>query len=409
MGSAIVEATVVIPLRRLVPGLVLLVLIAGSDDSLMARPAYAEDASTRRENDSKPAPGSDASAAPASRKGSGTIGHELLQLEEPLGTVRPEMFRLLDEVTADVRAAIGQRPQAGDANGQWLFALRTLREIDLVLDRRNFVYSTREDLSASLSDVLAARRLEPQLFQRIVADPTNFRRRARIARQPDGLFHTADCDTVSFIYLAIGEALDLPIALVEVPNHNFVRWYLTDRSFVNWETVHGIARSDRDFIRDYGIPQAAVENGTFLTRMTRENVLGYGHCIVAGGLEKQGRHKDAQAEYRLAIKAHARSPMPWNNLAWSLVTSPDPGLRNGREAVDLARKGVQIYRTANSLDTLACAYAEAGEFDKACTTALEACALAPANPELRKHIAAFQRRQTWIDLHVLTGAPEKAK
>ena len=386
-------------IRQLLCGLVVLSLVASPEELRYCRSAAAEETPGER---TTPEP---QAAGPAAET-SGTIGHRLLELEAPLGTVRPEMSRLLDDLAEEVRGAIGTRPPEGDAAGQWNFALRSLRRIDEVLGRRNFVYSTREDLAASLSDALTPRRLDPQLFQRIVADPSNARRRAQISRQRDGLFHTADCDTVSFLYLSIGEALDLPIALVEVPHHNFVRWYVTDRSFVNWETVHGAARSDQDFIRDYRIPQPAIQNGTFLARMTRENVLGYGRCIVAAGLEKQGRHKEAQAEYRLAIKANGRSPMPWNNLAWSLTTSPAE-LRNGREAVELARKAVQIYRTANSLDTLACAYAEAGEFDKAVTTAIEASVLDPANPDLKRNIAGFRRRQTWIELQTPNAASPK--
>jgi len=352
------------------------------------------DAAEAPNAESKPDP--QASPPPS---GPVTVGHLLLEMEAPLGTDSKELSKRLDELIAEIRSRLGPRPAAEDAQGEWNFALRTLRLIDETLTRRNFVYSTQEDLAASLGDALLPRRLEPELFRRIVADPSNARRRQHVARQPQAEFHTADCDTVSFLYVAIGEALDLPIALVEVPSHNFVRWYLTERSYLNWETVHAIVRSDHDFQRDYRIPAAAIEKGTFLARMSRENVLGYGHCIVAADLEKQHKYAEAQAEYRVALKSDARSPLPWNNLAWSLATSPDSRDRNGKEAVEMAEQGVALYRTANSLDTLACCYAEAGDFARAVDTAREACRLHPGNAELLSHLAGFQRRQTWIQMH----------
>jgi len=49
-----------------------------------------------------------------------------------------------------------------------------------------------------------------------------------------------------------------------------------------------------------------------------------------------------------------------NQLAWMLATCPDPSYRDGKRAVALAEKVVQRFPEANFMDTLAAAYAEAG-------------------------------------------------
>ena len=67
-----------------------------------------------------------------------------------------------------------------------------------------------------------------------------------------------------------------------------------------------------------------------------------------------------------------------NNLAWRLATSKDSSLRNGTRAVQLAEQACELthQRVTLAVGTLAAAYAEAGRFDDAITTAQKACALA---------------------------------
>ena len=69
-----------------------------------------------------------------------------------------------------------------------------------------------------------------------------------------------------------------------------------------------------------------------------------------------------------------------NSVAWDFATSPVPEMRAGSNAVVFAEKAVAMTSRTNYsiLDTLAGAYAEAGQFDKAIATEREAMALLPA-------------------------------
>ncbi len=66
-----------------------------------------------------------------------------------------------------------------------------------------------------------------------------------------------------------------------------------------------------------------------------------------------------------------------NNIAWVLATCPEAKFRNGRRAVELATQVCAA--TGNQvpalLDSLAAAYAEAGDFDNAVRTATRALEL----------------------------------
>jgi len=72
-----------------------------------------------------------------------------------------------------------------------------------------------------------------------------------------------------------------------------------------------------------------------------------------------------------------------NNLAWRLATSPDPKVRDGTQAVPLAQRACELthYQKTIYIGTLAAAYAEAGRFDDAISTAQKACTLASKSGE----------------------------
>jgi cytochrome c-type biogenesis protein CcmH/NrfG len=110
------------------------------------------------------------------------------------------------------------------------------------------------------------------------------------------------------------------------------------------------------------------------------------HCFLAGVLNSQGRIKDSIAHYRAALKLQPKLPEALNNLAWILAANADPQTRNGPEAVDLAERACRLTDSKEPVmvGTLAAAYAEAGRFAEAVTTAEKAARLAEqaGQPEL---------------------------
>jgi hypothetical protein len=77
------------------------------------------------------------------------------------------------------------------------------------------------------------------------------------------------------------------------------------------------------------------------------------------------------------------SPETLNNLAWRLATSTDSKSRDGTTAIQLALRACEQthFEKTIFLGTLGAAYAEAGKFDEAISTAQKACALAAKNGE----------------------------
>jgi tetratricopeptide (TPR) repeat protein len=92
---------------------------------------------------------------------------------------------------------------------------------------------------------------------------------------------------------------------------------------------------------------------------------------VAEILAEQGKKREAIPHYKKAIDGDPQFVFALNNLAWLLATDPDDQIRDGRRAVELAQRACEVskWKHAFLIGTLAAAYAEAGRFPDAVTTA----------------------------------------
>jgi tetratricopeptide (TPR) repeat protein len=87
----------------------------------------------------------------------------------------------------------------------------------------------------------------------------------------------------------------------------------------------------------------------------------------AQALTKLKKYEEAAKAHEVAVKLEPGAAR-YNSQAWFLATCPDEKTRDGKKAVELAKKAVEqsgkvvswVYR-----DTLAASYAEAGDFEKA--------------------------------------------
>jgi len=120
--------------------------------------------------------------------------------------------------------------------------------------------------------------------------------------------------------------------------------------------------------------------------------------FLALALEGRGRWREALPMMREAVRLAPRWPEPRLRLAWLLATSPEPNLRNGAEAVRLAEQAAAEMPepTALSLDVLAAAQAEAGQFSQAVDAAKKALERVdtgswdPSAETIRQRLALYQ-------------------
>jgi serine/threonine protein kinase/tetratricopeptide (TPR) repeat protein len=147
----------------------------------------------------------------------------------------------------------------------------------------------------------------------------------------------------------------------------------------------------------------------------RRKVLGPAHPDtlwamdnLASSYDHTGRREEALKLYEevLTLRRKALGPehpatvASLNSLAWFLATSDSATLRNGTNAVQLAEAAVTATsrKNLNYLDTLATAYAETQQFDKAVAVEQEAIALCQTEAQKKaagSHLELYQVNQPY--------------
>lgn len=111
---------------------------------------------------------------------------------------------------------------------------------------------------------------------------------------------------------------------------------------------------------------------------------------------------DFEKALKLAPKDQEERSGILNNLSWTLSTSLTDDVRDGKRALELGLEACELtdYKKPHILSTLAAAYAEVGEFDKAVEWAGKAVELGTENKEpqleqLKEELESYRKKEPW--------------
>jgi len=116
---------------------------------------------------------------------------------------------------------------------------------------------------------------------------------------------------------------------------------------------------------DKNEPDKAIKDYDEVIRLDPSYIEAFNNRGVAWRQKKQ--FDKALRDYDAALQIDPKSIPALNSKAWLLATCPDAKFRDGKKAVEVARQACELTEWKNNqcLDTLAGAYAEAGQFDEA--------------------------------------------
>ena len=139
------------------------------------------------------------------------------------------------------------------------------------------------------------------------------------------------------------------------------------------------------------------------------------HNIVGTVLIQQGRIREGVEEWQKVMTIQSDNGNAMSNLAWVFATSPDDSLRDGAQAVQLAKQAVRISggRIPIIFRTLAAAYAESDRFSEAIQAAQRGIDLANSQgnsglaTELQGNIALYQAGRPLRDPSLANGSSSR--
>lgn len=149
--------------------------------------------------------------------------------------------------------------------------------------------------------------------------------------------------------------------------------------------------------------QLNLANALALSGQTNEAKLVFAHALEldpglaarfaqqGDNLAKGGQWTAALARYKTALALKPDDPELQRNVAWLLATHPQPGIRKGAEALNLALSAFKLKQSADFWAALDVSYAELGDFPKAVESAENARKLALQAGQSALAVAAEQR------------------
>src|SRR5262249_33948624 len=115
-----------------------------------------------------------------------------------------------------------------------------------------------------------------------------------------------------------------------------------------------------------------------------------------------GKYGDALKEYNYLVSLHPKNvtlARVLSGRAWFYATCPNGSFRNGQQAVKDAKVAcsIMVWKDEDMIDTLAAAYAEAGDFTRAVQYAAQALAVKDISSadtkRIQRHLESFQQHK----------------
>lgn len=125
---------------------------------------------------------------------------------------------------------------------------------------------------------------------------------------------------------------------------------------------------------------------------------------LADAYQFLGQDREAMSAYRLAIEANRKLGRAYQNAAWLMATCPDSKIRNPKNALEAARRAIELDGDGDPryLDTLAAAQAANGRFSDAVETIKDAMKKAEAYSSredidaMKQRLVAYQSKKGFI-------------
>ena len=199
--------------------------------------------------------------------------HELIYLESKLRPASEvqDAYQLLGRVLADTNRLLEEKEQEGELSPFW-----KMMQVYLALDQ----YVDFESRFSLLGSAL---------FLGDIASGV------------------LDCNTGTYVLLAIAYEKGWPVCSVYAPEHEFARWDDGNGNRVNFEMRDGNAFTDESYIQKFNISCTSVESGVYMSNLTPAQMRSEFIYYIGAELFERERYNEALPYIDRAIELDPRN------------------------------------------------------------------------------------------------------
>jgi tetratricopeptide (TPR) repeat protein len=244
-----------------------------------------------------------------------TVAHQRLKVEAKYLGKAPNyelLDKIIDESKRRIREQLGSKEKYSGREVSFI-----LVTIGNVLIDNNFIYRVGEN---SLIDVLTPQKLTAEdkkwMLNYNVSDtgrypdrPTpSYMQKKHIVEHLNEDVYFTDCDMSSYIYVAVGEAMDLPIKAVKAPDHMLVKWVFPNNEEIGyWETTNEEGTDIPRLITRHKISDWELENKISPKTMGNRELEAFTYFRLGELARKEKRYVDALALFEKALEVDPKN------------------------------------------------------------------------------------------------------
>lgn len=300
-----------------------------------------------------------------------TVTYQMLQVDSKLYGNNKAEIKLCEELISKAIKKINRKYshlKIANANPQQ--AIDILGIIDSTFTEFDFLFYTDEnDVHYNALTLAMREEFEPVIFK-------NEYQRNYWKNKKNKKCKRIDCDQYCRIYLGIGQMLNMPISIVHIPNHYYLRWHFPDSTYFSWNpndaTVHIDERTMESFynVEKY---QKSYTTNYFPKQLNVNEVLANYQLIWADNIwDKSPRISVTEARkiYLQVIESEYTIPSLYNNYVWLYVMNPElDEFYDSSILMEYINKAIEMQKDVNYFDAKACLLGLQGNFEDAILTA----------------------------------------
>ncbi len=216
----------------------------------------------------------------------------------------------------------------------------------------------RENWVSSIGEALRPVELEEDAFARLARYPGNSNY-SGLHRADEPIYYV-DCDIASLLLISAFQMRGWEVALVEVPDHNFIRWTLESGERLNWDWTYGASQSDSWYLGMSGrhASRSTLMESVALRSMDADSAEGYYGALIARRIPDQAKKL---AVFQSALSVDHVSQTTHYNAGYYYAMDPDFGLDYETAVLAAYRASLAWPGRAASTANLACVINRGGD------------------------------------------------